>query len=172
MRSSSPSRSQSTTAGMQSPMEKLEKGLLGMPLKGFGSTRTNLPPGLDSNSRSSVVVLKITSKSPSLSQSTTMASSFREVLMSANARKGFLAETSRTKCLECPRHPVWALVSHHQPWTQNGRRSANFVALRQGWIGMDALLKSQLTTYSAIMCSAIQEPTQGLHDARKRLKSC
>lgn len=110
---------QSTTAGMQ-----LSVGRMGMCSNGLGSMRAKCFPGLSSCSRSPSSVLKITSKEPSRSQSTTRTSSVVDVSMSLNAKKGLTADASRTKCLSCPRQPVRLLVSHHQAY-EHGRRKTN-----------------------------------------------
>ena len=67
IKSKTPSPSQSTTAGRQTPAE--------MPWNGLGSISTKRLPDLNSKSESPFRFLKITSKSPSSSQSTTMGSS-------------------------------------------------------------------------------------------------
>ena len=126
IKSNRPSPSQSTIAGRPNPP--------GMPWNGLGSTSTKCLPDLNSKSESpSTCFFKITSKSPSPSQSTTMGSSDQKVLISSKTKNGFATATSRTNCLDCPRQPWRSLVSHHQPNAGNGnrrRRPNHFMALR------------------------------------------
>ena len=146
IKSRRPSPFQSTTAGRQRPP--------GMPWNGLGDTSTKCFPDLNSKSESPSGFLKITSKSPSPSQSTTMGSWKKYILMSSNTKNGFATAASRTKCLDWPRQPWRSLVSHHQPNAGNGnrRRTKHFMAVRLRCPWDSRSRNSLVSGFSRIIC--------------------
>ena len=145
IKSKRPSPFQSTIAGRPCPT--------GMPWNGLGSTSIKCLPDLNSKSESPSDFFKITSKSPSWSQSTTMGSSVKKVLISSKTKKGFVS--ARTKCLACPRQPWRSLVSHHQRNAGNGntwRRPNHFMAVRLPCAWDSRSRNCLVSGFSGILC--------------------